>query len=87
VLCDAALPNVPVPLVDHVPDGELVDEAEMGTGPDVEHVEYGPPALLVGACWIESVVLDATGFAHGATGFAVHVSVRLPAATSAALGE
>jgi hypothetical protein len=50
------------------------------------HVEYGPPALLVGAPWIVSVALDVAGLAQGATGSAVQVSVRLPAVMSAALG-
>jgi hypothetical protein len=43
--------------------------------------------LLVGECWIVSVALPTAGLAHGAIGCAVHVSVRLPAATSDALGE
>jgi hypothetical protein len=42
--------------------------------------------LAVGAPWIVSVVLDIAGLAHGATGFAVHVSITLPAVMSAGLG-
>jgi hypothetical protein len=32
------LPKVPVPLDDHVPDVELVELAEIATGPEVEHM-------------------------------------------------
>jgi hypothetical protein len=38
VLCDVALPNEPVPLVDHMPEGELVELAEIATGPSPSHV-------------------------------------------------
>jgi hypothetical protein len=58
VLADDALANVPVPFVDHVPPAELDEPAETATGPDVEHVVYGPPALLVGgACTTRATVL------------------------------
>jgi hypothetical protein len=86
VLCEAALANVPVPFVDHMPEGELVELAEIDTGPLPAHVVYGPPALLVGRRRIVSVAFEVAGLAHGAVGFEVHVSVRLPAALSAALG-
>jgi hypothetical protein len=86
VLADAAFPNVPVPLVDHVPDAEFVDEAEIDTATVVEHVMYGPPALLVGRPWIVSSVPVLTALEHGRIGELVHVSVRLPTAMSAALG-
>jgi hypothetical protein len=86
VLGVVVLPNVPVPLLDHVPEDEFEDEAEMETEDVVEQILYGPPALLVGAGWIVSVALPVAGVAHGAIAFAVHVSVRLPAVMSAALG-
>jgi hypothetical protein len=86
VVCEVALANDPLPFVDHVPDVEFVDVAAIGTGPDVEHVEYGPPALAVGVPWIVISALDAAGLEHGRIGAAVHVSMRNPAAMSPALG-
>jgi hypothetical protein len=58
----------------------------MGTGPLPMQVEYGPLALLVKVPWIVRVALDIAGLAHGATGFAVQVSMTLPAVLSAPLG-
>jgi hypothetical protein len=86
VLAEAAFANVPLPLLVHAPDVELDDEAEIATEGDVEHIVYGPPALLVGTPWIVNVAFPTAGAAQGAIGFAVHVSMRLPAVTSAALG-
>jgi hypothetical protein len=86
VEAELALPKVPVPFVDHIPVVECVDVAMIATGPEVEHVEYGPPALAVGAPWIVSVALADTGLAHGAVAFDVHVKVTLPLVMSPALG-
>jgi hypothetical protein len=47
VLSDDALANVPVPLVDHMPEPELVELALIATVVSA-HVEYGPPAFAVG---------------------------------------
>jgi hypothetical protein len=77
---------VPLPFVVHAPDAELDDEAESDTEVVVEQIEYGPPALLVGALWMVNVAFPTAGVAHGAVALAVHVNVRLPAVTSAALG-
>jgi len=81
-----ALAKVPEPLVDHVPDVELVELAETAAGPLPAQVVYGPPALAVGTAWIVSVAFDVVGLAHGAMGFAVHVRVRVPTELSSALG-
>jgi hypothetical protein len=43
-------------------------------------------AYHVGRGWIVSVEFPTAGLAQGAIGCAVHVNVRLPAVTSAALG-
>jgi len=85
-MSDEALANEPLPLVDHMPDAECVELAEIDTAPLPLHVEYGPPALAVGVAWIVSVAIETAGLAHGETGLAVHVNVRVPAVTSAALG-
>jgi hypothetical protein len=86
VLGEDALANVPEPVVVHRPEAEFVDVAMIGTGPLPAHVEYGPPALLVGPGWIVSVALDIAVPEHGAIAFAVHVNVTLPAVLSAPLG-
>jgi hypothetical protein len=77
VLADAVLPNVPVPLLDQAPDAEFVDDAEMLTA-SLPHVEYGPPALLVGAGWIVSVALATAAAEHGAVAPAVSVNIAEP---------
>jgi hypothetical protein len=69
-----------------MPVVEFVDVAAIATGPEVEHVEYGPPAFAVGAPWTVSVAFADTGLAHGAVAFDVHVRVTLPAVMSPALG-
>jgi hypothetical protein len=38
VLAKVALPNVPVPFDDHMPEAEFVDVALMATGPEPAHV-------------------------------------------------
>jgi hypothetical protein len=85
VLAKVGLPNVPVPFDDHVPEAEFVEVAEMSTGA-LAQVVYGPPALAVGAPWMVSEAFDVAGLAHGAVGFADHVSMRVPAVMSAVLG-
>jgi hypothetical protein len=86
VLASVALPNVPVPLEDHMPDDECVDVAEISTGL-LAHVEYGPPALAVGVPWIVSVAFDAAVPVQGEIDIAVQVRITLPARLSPALGE
>ena len=82
---ELALPNVPEPLVDHVPAPEFVEVALIATGV-TSHVEYGPPAMEVGACWIVITALDIALPRHGAVAVAVKVTVTLPALMSVALG-
>ena len=87
VISEVAFVKVPVPLDVHVIPAWLLalEPVVIFTAPVLEQVGISIPAIAVGGCDIVNVLVDVAAV-QVPLGFAVNVSITLPAVISAVLG-